>query len=57
MTCSGAFVVNFEHVSQLFPVFLLLNLNNQMLTGWLLLIDKYYSLKASIQENTVLSVI
>ena len=31
--CSGVFVVNFEHISQLFLLFLLLNLNRYMLTG------------------------
>ena len=28
------FIVNFEHISQLFPVFLLLTLNMQMLAGY-----------------------
>ena len=31
--CSGFFVVNFEHISQDFPVFLFLNLNMEMFAG------------------------
>ena len=26
--CSGVFIVNFEHISHIFPVFLFLTLNN-----------------------------
>ena len=41
--CSSIFIVNFEHISQLFLVFLLLILNKQILAGKviapLLLID------------------
>ena len=31
--CAGVFTVNFEHISYLFVVFLLLNLNKQILAG------------------------
>ena len=30
----GVFIVNLEHISQLFPVFLLLTLNKLMFAGW-----------------------
>ena len=31
---SGAFIVNFKHISHLVPVFLLLTLNMQLPAGW-----------------------
>ena len=31
---SGIFIVNFEHISDLFPVFLFLILKRQMFAGW-----------------------
>ena len=33
MSCSDVFNVNFEHISHLFLVFLLLNLNKQIFAG------------------------
>ena len=34
--CSGVFTVNFEHITHLFLLFLLLNLNKKMFTGQIL---------------------
>ena len=39
---SGVFIVNFEHISDLFLVFLLLTLNKQMLASlWWTFFDKH----------------
>ena len=42
LTISGVFIVNFEHISQLFQVFLLLTLNNEMLAGYALFLVGLY---------------
>ena len=51
MTCgSGVFIVNFEHISHLFLVFLLLNLNKKLLTG-------YAVTRILMQQNVVSTIL
>ena len=44
--CSDVFIVNFEHISHVFLVFLLLNLNTQMLAGNVPIISILQSLQS-----------
>ena len=49
---SGVFIVNFEQISNLFPVFLLSTLNKSILVGKPLILNKLSTISFFIQKTS-----